>query len=382
MVGAEAKYQWLWTWENENGKDGLHRQELWMKMKVIRLSQCRNINGTKGLKNSFDWDPGTGRKEEVGHIGDSTGKFEQQVLGGQVGNTPIQGTDLALSRRMNAHPLIPKEGSMQGVHWVCRDSEKLRECMPVASISSENLVRQSTKKWEEWGFKGGGEGWGSSWVGIGTLGHWDTGWCTDLPHVGEHDFQVTLSLPVGCSPSFEQMTWKECSRTTRFWRRGDLKMNVKAQARLWMKGDEERKKNCREWQQNGRDIYEVKEQLGGQGVPWDNNHKMKSEILVSDFWSRAVTSQDQSCSHGSWWLKLSRDLAHGCNEVPPEPQNVRVTWAGPLFQFPPEELWKHFCQWRIQFWFSATLKSLLYSPMTDTGKNHQNIVKVIILQLK
>ena len=39
------------------------------------------------------------------------------------------------------------------------------------------------KKWEEWGFKGSGEGLESSWVGIGTLGHWDTGWCTDLPHV-------------------------------------------------------------------------------------------------------------------------------------------------------------------------------------------------------
>ena len=203
-----------------------------------------------------------------------------------------------------------------------------------------------------------------------------------LPHVGEHDFQGTLSIPVGCSPSFEQVTWKQCSRTTRFWRRGDLKMNVKAQARLWMKGAEERKKSCREWQRNGRDIYEVKGQLGGQGVPWDNNHKTKSEILVSDFWSRAVTGQDQSCSHGSWWLKLSRDLAHGCNEASPEPQNVRVTWAGPLFQFPPEELWKHFCQWRIRFWFTATVKSLLYSPVADTCKSHQDIVKVIILQLK
>ena len=150
----------------------------------------------------------------------------------------------------------------------------------------------------------------------------------------------------------------------------------------WRGLKKEKKKTCREWQQNGRDIYEVKEQLGGQGVPWDNNHKMKSEILVSDFWSRAVTSQDPSFSHGNWWLKLSRDLAHGCNKVSPEPQNVRVTWAGPLFQFPPEELWKHFCQWRIQFWFTATLKSLLYSPMADIGKNHQNIVKVIILQLK
>ena len=268
-------------------------------------------------------DPGTGREEEVGHIGDSSGKCEQQVLGGQVGNTPNQGTDLALTWRMNALPLILKEGSMEGIHWVCRESEKLRECMPVASISSENLKWGSLQKWGEWGFTGGGGGLESSWVGIGTLGHWvmyrpSSCWRTWFP-------SDTHQHPCGMFSIFQAGDVKiECARTTRFWRRGDLKMNVKAQDSLWTKEAEERKKkkNCREWQQNGRDIYEVKEQLGGQGVPWDNDRKMKSEILVSDFWSRAVTGQDQSYSRGSWWLKLSRDLAHGCNEVSAEPQNV------------------------------------------------------------
>ena len=32
-----------------------------------------------------------------------------------VGNIPIQDIDLALTWRMNAHPLILKEGSMEGV---------------------------------------------------------------------------------------------------------------------------------------------------------------------------------------------------------------------------------------------------------------------------
>lgn len=147
--------------------------------------------------------------------------------------------------------------------------------------------------------------------------------------------------------------------------------------RGWRKKE---KKNCREWQQNGRGIYEVKEQLGGQGVPWDNDRKMKSEILVSDFWSRAVTGQDQSYSRGSWWLKLSRDLAHGCNEVSAEPQNVSYM-SRAFIPVSTTRTLKALLSVKkfVQFWFTATLKSLLYSPVADTWKNHQNVVKVIIL---
>lgn len=45
--------------------------------------QCRNINGTKDLKTALTENQALAVKEEVGHIGGSTRKFEQQVLGGQ-----------------------------------------------------------------------------------------------------------------------------------------------------------------------------------------------------------------------------------------------------------------------------------------------------------
>ena len=53
-------------------------------------------------------------------------------------------------------------------------------------------------------------------------------------------------------------------------------MDMKARDRLRNKGAQ---KSAENGSLNGRDIYEVKEQLGGQEVPWDNNSKMQSKIF-------------------------------------------------------------------------------------------------------